>query len=56
MNQKREEEKGEGEEEGIRKTIAFDKDAKEIIEEYRRERKDIPSFTKAVNEIIKGGK
>ena len=41
---------------GIRKTISFEGDAKEIIEKYRRERKDIPSFTKAVNEIIKGGK
>ena len=48
-------EKGKGGK-GIRKTIHFDSDAKEIIEEYRRERKDIPSFTKAVNEIIKGGK
>lgn len=49
-------EKGEGEkgeEEGIRKTISFGSKAKEIIEEYRREKNDIPSFTKAVNEIIK---
>ena len=41
---------------GIRKTIHFESDTKEIIEAYRRERKDIPSFTKAVNEIIKGFK
>ena len=39
---------------GVRKTIHFESDTKEIIEEYRRERKDIPSFTKAVNEIIRG--
>lgn len=43
---------GKGEEEGIRKTISFGRRAKEIIDEYRRNRKDIPSFTKAVNEII----
>ena len=47
-------EKGEGEkgEEGIRKTISFESKAKEIIEEYRRKKKVIPTFTKAVNEII----
>ena len=52
MKKKGEEGKGEG----IRKTISFEREAKEIIEEYRREKKDIPSFTKAVNEIIKGYK
>lgn len=45
--------KGEkGEEGGIRKTISFTGKAKEIIEEHRRKKKDIPSFTEAVNEII----
>ena len=48
--------KSEKEEEGIRKTISFERDVKEIIEEYRRKQKDIPSFTEAVNEIIKGAK
>lgn len=47
---------GKGEEEGIRKTISFERNAKEIIEEYRRKKKDIPSFTQAVNEIIKESK
>ena len=51
-NEKGEGEKGEEEKEGIRKTISFKGKAKEIIEEYRRKKKDIPSFTEAVNEII----
>ncbi len=49
-NKKKEGEKGE--EEGVRKTISFEEKAKEIIEEYRRKKKVIPTFTKAVNEII----
>ena len=48
--------KGRGEKEGIRKTISFEREVKEIIEEYRRGRKVIPSFTKAVNDIIKESK
>ena len=48
--------KGEKGEEGIRKTISFEREAKKIIEEYRRKKNDIPSFTKAVNEIIMGYK
>lgn len=56
MSEKREGEKLMPEEEGIRKTICFKGDVKEIIEEYRREQKDIPSFTEAVNVLIKGAK
>ena len=60
MKKKGEGEKGEDEEikkwEGIRKTISFERKAKEIIEEYRRNKENIPSFTKAVNEIIEKSK
>jgi len=53
MDKKREEGKGE---EGIRKTISFGRKAKEIIEAYRRNKENIPSFTQAVNEIIEKSK
>ena len=55
-NEKGKEGKGEDEKEGIRKTISFKEKAKEIIEEYRRKKKVIPSFTEAVNEIIEKSK
>jgi len=49
--------KGEGDKDGrIRKTISFERRAFEIIEAYRSKKQVIPSFTKAVNEIIKESK
>jgi hypothetical protein len=40
---------------GERKTVTFDAESVEIIQSYRRGQKKIPSFTKAVNELVKKG-
>ena len=37
----------------MRKSITFNKDVEDAVEDYRRKAKPIPTFTKAVNDLLK---